>query len=383
LNRKLLVFLILGAVSLFADMTYEGARSILGPYVEVLGASAIVAGALALGDFVGYVMRLVTGGIVGYFKSSRILWLFVIIGYMINLFSVPALAVVNSWQAVLALVILERTGKGIRTPARDVVLAEVSENLGVGKGFGLHELMDQIGAISGPLIVSLAISLKGYKFAFRILIIPAIIAISLIIMASLLYPKVRSVEAKESSVSKALSLRFILLLSGIAALSIGYLHWSIVSYYLKNSGAVSDYMIPMLYTIAMAVDAAVALPAGMLYDKFGLWTLIMAPLAAFPIPIALSVKTYESVIVASALWGIVMGLYETVMRASIADVVEPQNRAYAYGIYNFTYGVAWLGGSLLAGAIYDVSLSKIKLVMPAFTVLSLILILMALKREGS
>ena len=137
-NKKLLVFFMLGFVSLFADIAYEGSRSVLGPYVELFRAAAIIAGALAIGDFIGYVMRLVSGVLVGWLRSSRAIWLFTIAGYVVNLVAVPLLALARSWRDVLLLVIIERSGKGLRTPARDVILAEVAEDIGRGKGFGIH-----------------------------------------------------------------------------------------------------------------------------------------------------------------------------------------------------------------------------------------------------
>ncbi len=379
MDRKILVFLILGTVSLFADMTYEGARSVLGPYVELLGGSALIAGTLAIGDFLGYSLRLASGTIVGWLRSSKILWLLTIVGYVINLFSVPALAFINSWQGVLTLVILERSGKGLRTPARDVVLAEVSEGIGMGKGFGIHELMDQLGAILGPLIVSFAIATKGYKYSFLILIIPASIAISLIITSFLLYPNVKSVERKTEGKRGILNLKFILILTGISLLSIGFLHWSIISFYIKDLRLIPDYFIPILYMIAMSVDAAIAVPAGMLYDRYGFEVLILGPIAASFIPLVLTIKGLFWIALASGLWGFVMGLYETVMKAAVAEAVEPSTRAYAFGLYNFVFGVSWMTGSLIAGALYTKTLYPIKILMPSMALCSLIPLILAIK----
>ncbi len=382
ISRKLFVFFMLGFVSLFADIAYEGARSVLGPYVELFRAAAIVAGALAIGDFIGYVMRLVSGVLVGWLRSSRALWLFTIAGYVVNLVAVPLLALARSWRDVLLLVIIERSGKGLRTPARDVILAEVAEDIGRGKGFGIHELLDQIGAISGPLIVSAMLAAYGYRFAFAVLAIPAVIAIALVVASSLLYPRVRSIEKPSREGAKGLELRFLLYTVAIAMLSMGFLHWSIVSYYLKNASLVSDYVIPLLYTAAMAVDAAIAIPVGWLYDLYGVRILLAAPIAAAAIPPLLAARSFGAIAAASCLWGAVMGMYETIMRAAVADLVEPSKRAYAYGVYNFVFGVSWMGGSLLAGAIYDRALTRIALIMPLLSLAALIPMLAAVRRSS-
>jgi MFS family permease len=371
IRKTLLVFLLLGLVSLFADITYEGARSVLGPYVEILGGTALIAGALTIGDFIGYSARLLTGVIVGYLRSSRVLWFFTIFGYLVNLLSVPALAFVGSWKGVLALVILERTGKGLRTPARDVVLAEVSENIGMGKGFGIHELLDQLGAITGPIVVSLVLGKSGYREAFKLLALPAVIAITLIITTSLLYPDVKSVGKRPTRNEGSLTKGFFMLLVGISLLSIGFLHWSIISYYIKNLRLVPDTVIPLLYTIAMGVDAVVALIAGILYDKVGIKVLMLAPLLAFPIPVILSLRFFSGLLIVSILWGSVLGLYETVMKASVAEMVPPGGRAYAFGIYNFVFGMSWLAGSLLAGALYTPTLNIVRIVFPLIALASL------------
>jgi sugar phosphate permease len=167
--------ILLGIVSLLADMTYEGARSITGPYLAILGASATLVGFVAgFGELMGYTLRFVSG----YFADkSRQYWAMTIIGYVVNLLAVPLLALAGNWPLAAMLIIMERIGKGIRTPPRDVMLSHATSQVGQGWGFGLHEAMDQIGAITGPLIVALILYLHGnYQAGFAFLLLPALLA---------------------------------------------------------------------------------------------------------------------------------------------------------------------------------------------------------------
>jgi hypothetical protein len=157
--RAIRFIVMLGAVSLFADVTYEGARSITGPFLGLLGASAAIVGAVAgAGELIGHALRLASG----YFTDrSKKYWAIVLVGYSVNLLAVPLLALAGRWEVAALLIIMERLGKAIRAPARDVMLAHAAKAVGTGWGFGLHEAMDQIGALTGPLIV--AITLATYK----------------------------------------------------------------------------------------------------------------------------------------------------------------------------------------------------------------------------
>jgi MFS family permease len=143
--------ILMGIVSLFADMTYEGSRSITGPYLAILRASAVTVGFVAgFGELTGYVIRFFSGYLI---DRTHSYWTITLIGYLINLIAVPLLALAGSWEVAAALIIVERIGKGIRVPSRDVMLSHACSQVGQGWGFGLHEALDQIGAILGPLIV--------------------------------------------------------------------------------------------------------------------------------------------------------------------------------------------------------------------------------------
>jgi len=352
-KRMIIVFLLLGFISLFADITYEGARSILGAYLEYLEASIVIAGVISIGDLLNYFMRGVSGFIAGYTRSSRVYWCLVLLGYSINLFAVPLLAFVGKWELAFILVLIERMGKGLRAPVRDVILAEVTEGIGKGKGFGLHELMDQIGAILGPGFVAWGLYNTGgdFRLVFRYLFIPASIAILLVIIAMTIYPRIRSVETipKNTLRFRGFSRKYYLYIASMTFLSMGFIHWHIVSYYIEHLGIISKYLIASLYLIAMASDALIALPAGFLYDRIKLKILLITPLLPVLIIVLFTSMSIQTLVIMSIIWGILMGIYETVMRASIADLVEAGSRAYAYGLYGLVFGSSWTIGNVIIG----------------------------------
>jgi len=359
LRKVIMVFIFLGLVSLFADVTYEGARSVLGAYIKILEGSALIAGAVTIGEFLGYLMRFVSGFLADKFKSSKTLWFFTITGYVINLIAVPALAIAGSWEVALALVFLERIGKGLRAPTRDVILSEVTEGIGRGKGFGLHEVMDQIGAFAGPVLVGWSIATSGgdYRPAFLTLAIPATLSLLFLGMSAYMYPTVKSVNVKKSTVGWVSNAKFTLFMVSLSLMTAGYLPWSIVSYHMKATQIISDAEIGFAYALAMGVDALVAFPAGFLYDVIGPKSLILTPMVAALIPITLFTNSRLSFYMAAALWGVVMGIYETNMRAAIPDLVPEDKRALAYGVYGLVYGTAWMAGGLIMGYIYVVDLT--------------------------
>ena len=120
-------------VSLLADITYEGARSITGPYLAILGANAAVVGFVAgFGELVGYGLRLVSGYLAD--RTGKY-WTITIVGYAINLLAVPLLALADQWWLAALLIIIERMGKGMRVPSRDAMLSHAGHRMGMGWAF--------------------------------------------------------------------------------------------------------------------------------------------------------------------------------------------------------------------------------------------------------
>jgi MFS family permease len=351
----LLVFLLLGLVSLFADVVYEGGRSVSGAYLAELKAPVVATALVGVGEFLGLVFRLFSGYIATTLQSSTVLWGSTLLGYLITSLSIPMIAFAPTWHEVVALYIIERLGKGLRTPTRDVIVAEVSEGIGVGKGFGIHELLDQVGAFLGPTLVSILITFYGYRVAYLTLIIPGIISVLLVVTAWRLYPKLRSTSVKSPKlVVKGYSSLFWIYTLATSVLALGFMHWSIASYYLKIRGVVGDAEIGFIYAIAMLVDAVVAAPLGILFDKIRFKTLLMIP-ALTPVFIVLIMYAPHELLYFSAIpWGIVMCSEESVMRASIALLVEPPKRPLAYGFFGLVFGFMWAVG----GYIYTVLIDK-------------------------
>jgi MFS family permease len=357
-RRTLIVFIILSLVSLTADMVYEGARSVGGSYIEELGGPPVASATIASGDLIGYGLRFVSAVIATYLASSSVFWGIIIFGYALQLFAMPTLAFAYSWSVATALYLIERVGKGLRTPLRDVVLAEVTEDIGMGKGFGIHELMDQAGAVAGPLLVAFMISLYGYRSAFLALAIPGTISIALVLTAFALYPKLKSLEASRPSISfRGLGRKFYVYTLATILLSLGYVHWMNVSYFLKYWRVLGDADIALAYMVAMLTDAITAVPIGALYDKIKFKSLYLAPLSGLVSTIlfiytptfmgAGEATARTAAYVMATLWGVTMGCFETIMRASIADLLPPEKRALGYGVYGLVYGASWAIGSFI------------------------------------
>jgi len=350
---------LIGIVSLFADMTYEGARSITGPYLAVLGASGTIVGIVAgFGELVGYGLRLVSGYISD--RTGRY-WTVTLVGYVVNMLAVPLLALAGSWETAAFLMIAERTGKAIRNPPRDAMLSHATQTMGRGWVFGLHEALDQIGAVIGPLIVTAVLYFKGtYRVGFAVLVVPAILALSVLVAARLLYPRPKDLEAILPDLeTKGYPRRFWLYIIAASLIGAGYVDFPLIAYHFEKSSVVSENWIPILYAVAMGVDALAALVLGSLFDRKGVTVLIFATVtSAFFAPLVFVAGGYLALI-GMALWGLGMGAQESIMRAVIAEMIPANRRASAYGIFNAAFGLFWFLGSLLMGILYDFSVPAV------------------------
>ncbi len=359
INSKKTAFrfiILLGIVSLLADVTYEGARSITGPYLALLGATGTAVGIIAgLGELVGYTLRLMSGYIA---DRTRRYWLITILGYVVNLLAVPLLALAGRWEIAAALMITERIGKAIRTPSRDAMLSHATKDVGRGWGFGLHEAMDQIGAMLGPLIVAVVLYVKGgYKTSFGILLVPAVLAIIVLLIARHLYPRPKDLEKSSVALeTKGYPRIFWLYLCAVSLVAAGYVDFPLIAYHFKKGAIASDGLIPVLYAVAMGIDAIAALIFGRLFDRKGVSILVVSTIiSSLFAPFAFLGGFYAAVI-GIALWGIGMGAQESIMRAAIANMISADKRASAYGVFNFGFGLFWFLGSALMGLLYDISM---------------------------
>ena len=330
------LILLLGLVSALGDITYEGARSISGPYLAFLGAGASVVGLVSgFGEFVGYALRLLAGYIA---DRTRAYWWVTFVGYGL-LISIPLLALTNRWEWAALLLILERVGKAIRSPARDAILSHATTHTGRGWGFALHEALDQVGAIIGPLIFTAIFLLKG--------------AIESVFGSSgsgaadprgachRQNPRPRPGACRDVPGGKPPQApsdsgrlpRVFWLYALFTFFSVaGFVNFQIISYHLATQAIIPAAQIPLLYAVAMGVDALFALAVGKLYDAAGMISLLMAPLVTVLIPLLALSSSIPLIWTAMVLWGMAMAIQETTMRAAIADMTPTTRRGTAYGI---------------------------------------------------
>lgn len=365
--RTALRFVVLiGIVSLFADMTYEGARSINGPFLAILGASGAVVGVVSgLGELIGYTLRLASGFLSG--KTGRY-WSLTFFGYTVNLIAVPLLALAGNWPMAATLMILERIGKGIRVPPRDAMLSYATQRLGRGWGFGLHEALDQIGAILGPLIISAVLFARdGYRLGYTVLGIPALMALGVLATARFLYPRPRDLEIHQESLQlEGFSRPFWLYIAATCLIAAGFADFPLIAFHFEKASVVAPAMVPVLYAIAMGVDAVAAMVFGRLFDRAGLSVMmVVAFLSAFFAPLVF-LGSFLPALLGMALWGVGMGAQESIMRAAIGNMITPERRSLAYGVYNMAFGISWFLGSVLIGVLYDISIPALV----AFSVLA-------------
>ncbi len=360
-QRAVLFIVFLGIVSLFGDMTYEGARSITGPYLGALGATAATIGIVAgFGELLGFGARLVSG-----YLGDRTgkYWAITIAGYLLNLFAVPLLALAGAWPIAAVLIIAERMGRGIRSPVRDAMLSHAASQTGLGWGFGLHQALDQLGAVAGPLVVSGVLFVgSGYQAAFGWLLIPAVLSIAVLLAARYLFPRPHDFElAPPPLEGEGLAPIFWVYIVAVAFIAAGYADFSLIAYHFDKAQIMPGTWIPILYAVAMAVDGLGALALGSLFDRIGIWTMVLATIASAAAAPLVFLGNLPLAVIGMACWGVGTGAQDSVMRATISRLAPQQRRATAFGIMNAVYGVAWFAGSVLLGVLYDLSLVAVVL----------------------
>jgi MFS family permease len=347
---------LLGIVSLFADITYEGARSIAGQYLAILGASGAVVGFVAgFGEFVGYAFRLVSGYISD--KTGKY-WLMIFIGYIINLFAVPMLALADNWPMAAALLICERFGKALRNPSRDALLSYATKETGRGFGFGLHEAMDQTGAVLGPLIVSTILYFDGtYQMSFAMLLIPAICALAVLATARMIFPRPQDLEVANPNLKpEGFTKTYWIYIAAVCCIAAGYVDFPLIAYHFEKNGLFTKVWIPIFFAIAMATDGIAALILGRLFDKKGLPVLIFSIALTSLFALFVFANSFYIALAGMILWGIGLGAQESIIRAVVAHLVRHDKRATAYGLLNMGFGTFWFLGSAFMGFLYDISI---------------------------
>ena len=356
-QRALTFVVLIGVVSLFADMTYEGSRSIWGPFLGTLGATGAIVGLIAGGgELLGYLLRLFTGVLAD--KTQRY-WTITIAGYAINLLAVPALALAGNWPVAAGLVILERSGKALRTPARDAMLSYAAKDMGgAGWAFGLHEALDSTGAVLGPLIAALVLFLHGgYRHAFAWLLLPAIGALATLAIARWKFPQPQDLDPRPApEIDDARALRDLkIFLIATALIAAGYSDFALIAFHLARDHVVSNDVVPTLYAVASLAGGLTALVMGKLFDKQGLSVLLWVTLVpALYAPLVFLGGPWAA-LAGMALWGIGFGAHDSLFRAAVAQRIPRERRATVMGVFNAIYGTAWFAGSVLLGVLYDIN----------------------------
>ena len=377
LSPALVFILLFSVVALLSDMTHEGAASIRGAYLSLLGASAATIGFVSgFGELIGYSLRFVFGKLAD--KSKRY-WLLTIIGYAVDVLAVPALALVgkHGWIFAAGLIVVERMGKAIKKPAKNTLISFAASQEGAGKSFALEEMLDQIGAFLGPVLLYVVMLFKTdgdtfqiYSLCFAVLLVPALATLGMLFFTKRKFPHPEQFEPEATTyVPFKLNRQFLLYLGGISLFAFGFIDYSLIVMHVSRSfvsvsaslsettSLVNSGTLPLLYAGAMLVDAASAMVFGLLYDKKGVRVLMLS--TALSAPFAFFVfgcQSTAALLVGVALWGIGMGAQESILKAAVAGIVPKASRATGYGIFECVFGVFWFLGSWLLGALYDLSL---------------------------
>ncbi len=381
-RQTALKFVVLvGVVSLFSDVTYEGARSIHGPFLALLGASATTVGVVAgLGEMVAYALRLVFGYLSDH--TGRY-WTITIAGYILNLFAIPLLALAGNWPMAAALMVAERMGKAVRSPARDAMLSHAAHHMGRGWAFGLHEALDQIGAVTGPLVVSAVMYFKSdYRASYAVLLVPALMAIAVLLAARWLYPTPRDMEDSPDHhlEPQGIPRVFWLYMGASALIAAGFADYPLAAYHFQKTGLISEVWIPLFYAVAMGVDALAALWLGHRYDRKGLSVMVGVALVSALIAPLVFLGGFWPVLAGMILWGVGMAAQESVMRAAVAGMTPAGKRGSSYGLFSAAYGVAWFLGSAVMGFLYDHSVGALVAFSVVMRLLSVPLLLVVSRR---
>ncbi len=391
-SSAITVILIFGVISMLGDVIYESARSANSQYLNLLGISAAKVGLVfGIGEFIGYGLRLIAGILSD--KTGRHWW-FMFMGYGM-LIVVPFIGFTMNWNILFVLILMERIGKALRSPAKDTVLSGVAENqVGVGFAFGLQEALDQIGAFAGPLIFTAIFyftcksGIADYQLGYKSLIIPFVILMLFLVYA---YRKIQrenllpAVKPKEFH-NEQLQPVFWIYTGFTFFCTLGFVNFSTIGYHLKANEIMSDGKITLLYALAMLVDAITALIVGTSYDKIkiktgnktgGILVLVAIPFITLLLPLLTLSNSSALIFVGMMIFGIIMGTHETIMRSAIADITPYHKRGTGYGVFNTAYGLALMGGAVIMGVFYD--LNQIGLIIALTFIAELIAFILYIK----
>ncbi len=383
-----------GIVSLAADMVYEGARSITGPYLASLGASALVVGVVTgAGEAAALALRLVSGPLAD--RSGRY-WALTIVGYAMTAVCVPLMAVAPFLGAAglafgATMVLLERSGKAIRSPSKSALLAHAARSVGRGRGFAVHKALDQVGAFAGPLLVAGVIALTTHTWAgLAVLAVPGAAAMVLLFVIRARVPDMSVYDGAAEPVAHAAAPRaagrlprdFQLFALSCAASTLGLMTFGIIGFHLSDAGLVRAALVPVVYAVAMGVEAVSALATGFAYDRVGARVLLVLPLMVAAVPLLALDNRLGVALAGVVVWGAAVGVQDSTVKALVADLVPSPRLATAYGVFAAYQGGAALAGGALAGWLYGGGTLDLVVVLGACQAVSLVLLVVVLRRRG-
>jgi MFS family permease len=389
-----------GFVSLAADMVYEGARSVYGPLLAALGASAVVVGLVTgAGEAVALVLRLAFGPIAD--RTGRY-WSLTILGYGLTAVCVPLLALaprlgVAGLAFAATMILLERLGKAVRSPSKSALLAHVASAVGRGRGFGVHKALDQVGAFAGPLVVSAVVAVASLWAGMAVLAVPG--AIAMVLLLALrhrvpdpsVYDDASTVAAPEDqerrgwwaeAVGAGLSGDFFRYAIAASLTTGALVTFGIIGYHLTVEGIVPVAAVPIVYAAAMAVEAVAALAVGSVYDHTGPRVLLLVPVLVALVPALALGPALVAVLGGVAAWGVAQGVQDSTVKAVVADLVDAPRRATAYGVFAGIQGLFAIIGGVTAGWLYERSVPALVAVVAVTQLVALVLLVDTFRRSA-
>ena len=351
----------LGIVSLFMDISSEVIHSLLPAYlVTVLGVSALSVGIIeGIAEATASITKVFSGAISDWMGKRKLL---VLIGYGLAAVTKPLFPLATGVGVVIAARFIDRIGKGIRGAPRDALIADVTPVELRGTAFGLRQSMDTVGAFVGPMLAMLlmALSNDNFRLVFWVAVIPAFIAVFLIIYGVQEPETTRSAERRRFPIRRAelrrLDAGFWWLVGLATVLTLARFSEAFLLLAAQHVG-LAIALIPGVLVTMNLVYAASAYPFGRLSDRMSRHTLLMLGISfliAADLVLA-TAGTVWQVLAGVVLWGLHMGATQGLLSTLVVDAVPADLRGTAFGLYSLVTGVALLAASVVAGWLWTVA----------------------------
>jgi MFS family permease len=344
-------------VSLFTDLSSQMVYPLIPVFLTLIGASPATLGLIeGVAESTASLFRAFFGRLSDKLKKRKI---FIIWGYGLSAISRPFFYFASHWTIVLTIRFSDRIGKAIRTPSRDALISTSIDQSIQGKAFGFHRAMDRIGAIGGPLLAMLILyllkdtmpELSALKTMFLISVIPGLIALVFIKFTkeTSIIPKTLDKQKKTAMLGKP----FILFLLANAFFTLGNSSNAFLIVKAQEVG-IAIFLIPVLWMVYNIICSISSPIFGSISDKIGRKPIIIISFIYYSIIYILFAFADEPWMIWAlfAAYGIFYGLSNGIFRAYVADIVEEENRATAYGILNTIIGISLFPASVLMGAIW-------------------------------